>query len=58
MMWMLFIVLGAIFLLAGLGRALFKGAYHSVRDFLLTLFFLDLVFDDWDGDSDISDIDI
>jgi uncharacterized membrane protein YozB (DUF420 family) len=57
-MWTIIIVVAAIFLLAGLGRTLFKGEYRSLRDFLLTMFFLDLVFDDWGGDSDISDIDI
>lgn len=57
-MWTIIIVVAAIFLFAGLGRTLYKGQYTSLRNFLLTMFFLDIVFDDWSGDSDVSDIDI
>jgi hypothetical protein len=57
-MLVIIIIVAVIFLLAGLSRTLDKGQYTSLRNFLLTLFFLDIVFDDWDGDSDISDIDI
>lgn len=52
------LVLGGILLLAGLGRSVYKGQYTSLRNFVLTMFFLDLVFDDWDGESDIPDIDL
>lgn len=54
-------IIGGILILAGLGRALYKGQYTSLRNFLLTVFFLDLVFDadDFgsDVDSDTPDID-
>lgn len=56
-MLIIIIVLGIIFLLFGLGRSIYKGQYTSFRNFLVTMFFLDLVFDDWGGDSDVSDFD-
>lgn len=56
-MWILVIVVGIVFLLFGVGRAMYKGEYRSFRNFLLTVFLLDLVFDDWGGDSDITDFD-
>lgn len=55
------LTIGGILILAGLGRTLYKGQYTSLRNFLLTMFFLDLVFDadDFgsDVDSDTPDID-
>lgn len=53
------IVVGALLLLAGLGRSIYTGRYTSFRNFIMTMFFLDLVFDDgdFDSDSDIQDID-
>ncbi|MFN8336302.1 MAG: hypothetical protein U0U09_14320 [Cyclobacteriaceae bacterium] len=47
------LVVGGILLLAGLGRAFYKGRYTSFRNFVVTMFFLDLVFDDGDFDSDL-----
>lgn len=55
------LVVGGILLLAGLGRSIYKGRYTSFRNFVMTMFFLDLVFDDGDFgsdmDSDVPDID-
>jgi|GEM_PF-1346518 len=53
------IVVGALLLLAGLGRSIYTGRYTSFRNFIMTMFFLDLVFDDgdFDSDSDVQDID-
>lgn len=60
-MLMFLIIAGAILILAGLGRSVYTGRYTSFRNFVVTMFFLDLVFDDWDFDSDVdsdvSDID-
>jgi hypothetical protein len=43
------VVLG-IAALFGLGRAVFKGHPMSFRDFIFTMFFIDIMFDDWGGD--------
>lgn len=53
------IVVGALLLLAGLGRSIYTGRYTSFRNFIMTMFFLDLVFEDgdFDSDSDVQDID-
>ncbi len=53
------IIVGALLLLAGLGRSIYTGRYTSFRNFIMTMFFLDLVFDDgdFDSDSDVQDID-
>lgn len=55
------LIVGGILLLAGLARSFYKGRYTSFRNFVMTMFFLDLVFDDGDFDSgldsDIPDID-
>lgn len=56
-MLILALVIGVVLLLVGLGRSVYKGQYDSLRNFLVTMFFLDLIFDDWDIDSDVSDID-
>lgn len=56
-MWVIIIVLAGLFLLVGIGRSIYKGQYDSLRDFLLTMFFLDVMFDDWDADSDVTDVD-
>lgn len=52
-MLIILIIVGAILLLVGLGRSIYTGRYTSFRNFLMTMFFLDLVFDDWDFDSDV-----
>lgn len=53
------IVVGVLLLLAGLGRSIYTGRYTSFRNFIMTMFFLDLVFEDgdFDSDSDVQDID-
>ncbi len=60
-MLMFLIIVGVVLVLAGLGRSVYTGRYTSFRNFVVTMFFLDLVFDDWDFDSDVdsdvSDID-
>lgn len=59
MNWLVIIlvVLGVVTFI-GLGRALFKGHPMTFRDFLFTVFFLDVMFDDWSGDdSGLGDAD-
>lgn len=60
-MGLLIIVLIAlgIALLIGLGRAIFKGQPMSFRDFIFTMLFVDIMFDDWSGDdTGLGDTDI
>lgn len=48
-----------IALIIGLGRAVFKGQPMSFRDFIFTMLFMDIMFDDWGGDdSGIGDTDM
>jgi hypothetical protein len=51
-MGLLIIILIAIGIavLFGLGRAVFNGRPQSFRDFIFTMFFIDIMFDDWSGD--------
>jgi hypothetical protein len=56
-MLLIALIAGIVLLLVGLSRSVYKGQYRSLRNFLVTMFFLDLVFDDWDVDSDVTDVD-
>jgi hypothetical protein len=60
-MGLLIIILIAIGIavLFGLGRAIFKGRPQSFRDFIFTMLFIDIMFDDWSrDDAGISDTDV
>jgi hypothetical protein len=58
---MIIIILVAlgIAILFGLGRAVFKGQPMSFRDFIVTMFFIDVMFSDWSGDdTSVGDTDM
>lgn len=50
MEWLI-IILGiiGIVVVLGLGRAVFKGYPMSFRDFIITMFFVDIISEEWNG---------
>lgn len=65
MEWLVVIlVISGIVVVLGLGRAMFNGYPMTFREFIFTMFFLDIVSDAWGGDdpaaedSNVGDVDL